>query len=60
MSPPQGMPSGSYCDLISDCKVKVNVDGGGNAQISPADGNDPFVAIISQRKFNYNNQGDIV
>ncbi|KAK3746430.1 hypothetical protein RRG08_020067 [Elysia crispata] len=43
-----GMPSGSYCDLISDCKVKVNVDGSGNAQISPADGNDPFVAIISQ------------
>ncbi|GFR70097.1 alpha-amylase [Elysia marginata] len=41
-----GMAPGQYCDLISDCKVKVNVDGSGNAQISPADQNDPFVAII--------------
>ncbi|RUS76635.1 hypothetical protein EGW08_015611 [Elysia chlorotica] len=46
-----GMPAGSYCDLISDCKIKVNVDGGGNAQISPADGDDPFVAIISQQGY---------
>ncbi|KAK3725760.1 hypothetical protein RRG08_011494 [Elysia crispata] len=44
-----GMAPGQYCDLISDCKVKVNVDGSGNANISPADQNDPFVAIIAQK-----------
>ena len=46
-SPTAGMAAGQYCDLISDCKVKVTVDGSGNAKVSPADPKDPFVAIIA-------------
>ncbi|GFN86740.1 alpha-amylase [Plakobranchus ocellatus] len=42
-----GMLPGQYCDLISDCKIKVDVDRSGNANISPADSKDPFVAIIA-------------
>ena len=41
-----GLPAGQYCDLISDCRVKVNVDGSGNAHIQPESDNDPVVAII--------------
>jgi len=40
-----GLPGGEYCDLISECKMKITVDGSGNAQISPANPSEPYVAI---------------
>ena len=46
MSPPD-MPAGEYCDLISDCAIKVKVDGSGNAELPPADPATPFVAIVA-------------
>ncbi|XP_005089737.2 alpha-amylase [Aplysia californica] len=41
------LPAGEYCDLISECGTKIKVDGSGNAQVKPASGSDPFVAIIT-------------
>nr|KAG5706333.1 hypothetical protein BaRGS_026115 [Batillaria attramentaria] len=41
-----GLPAGQYCDLISDCRVKVTVDGGGNAHVRPENNHDPVVAFI--------------
>ncbi|CAG5126335.1 unnamed protein product, partial [Candidula unifasciata] len=43
-----GLPAGRYCDLISECAMKVTVDGSGNAQITPHDPGEPFVAIITE------------
>ncbi|XP_059150386.1 alpha-amylase-like [Physella acuta] len=43
-----GLPAGEYCDLISECAKKIRVDGSGNAQVSPQDPSEPFVAIITQ------------
>ncbi|KAI8761819.1 alpha-amylase [Biomphalaria glabrata] len=45
-----GLPAGQYCDLISDCAKKFNVDGNGMADISPHDGNEPFVAFTTKSK----------
>nr|KAG5706336.1 hypothetical protein BaRGS_026118 [Batillaria attramentaria] len=44
-----GLPAGQYCDLISNCAQKITVDGSGNAHASPADNQDPVVAIIAAR-----------
>jgi hypothetical protein len=44
-----GLPAGQYCDLISECRVKINVDGSGNARVHPQNGQDPVVAIIAGR-----------
>ncbi|KAH9509932.1 hypothetical protein Btru_044652, partial [Bulinus truncatus] len=45
-----GLPAGDYCDLISDCAKKFHVDSNGMADISPYDGNDPFVAFTTKSK----------
>lgn len=47
-----GLPAGQYCDLISDCRVKVTVDGGGNAHLQPESDKDPVVAFVVGTKNN--------
>ncbi|XP_050415125.2 alpha-amylase [Patella vulgata] len=41
-----GMPAGSYCDLISDCKKKINVDGNGMVSVNIDNNDEPIMAII--------------
>jgi len=39
-----GLPDGEYCDIIHDCEKKVQISGG-KGYFSPAQENDPVVAI---------------
>nr|APU94147.1 alpha-amylase [Sinonovacula constricta] len=41
-----GLPAGDYCNLITECRTKVTVDGSGNAHIVINDPNEPVLAII--------------
>ncbi|CAG5124454.1 unnamed protein product [Candidula unifasciata] len=45
-----GLPQGDYCDLISDCAMKIQVDGSGRAQVRPHDAGEPFVAFTTTSK----------
>jgi alpha-amylase len=39
-----GLPDGEYCDIIQDCKQKIQVSGG-SANFNKAEQNDAVVAI---------------
>ncbi|CAG2253198.1 AMY [Mytilus edulis] len=41
-----GLPAGEYCDLITDCKKKITVDGSGNAHIVIDNSEEPILAFI--------------
>ncbi|XP_069131143.1 alpha-amylase-like [Argopecten irradians] len=41
-----GLPAGQYCDLVTDCRTKVTVDGNGNAHIVITDNENPILAFI--------------
>lgn len=41
-----GLPAGEYCDLITDCAVKITVDGSGMAHIVINSNDNPVVAFI--------------
>jgi alpha-amylase len=41
-----GLPAGEYCDLITDCKKKITVDGSGNAHIVIDNNEEPILAFI--------------
>lgn len=41
-----GLPAGEYCDLITDCKKKITVDGSGNAHIVIDNNEEPVLAFI--------------
>ena len=42
-----GLPAGQYCDLISECMVKVTVDSSGNAHLHLESDHDLVVAFIA-------------
>ncbi|XP_078323364.1 alpha-amylase-like [Crassostrea virginica] len=41
-----GLPAGEYCELVSDCKKKITVDGSGNAHIVIDNSAEPIIAFI--------------
>ncbi|XP_062602028.1 alpha-amylase-like, partial [Saccostrea cucullata] len=41
-----GLPTGEYCDLVSDCKKKITVDGSGTAHVIIDNSAEPMVAFI--------------
>ncbi|ESO93717.1 hypothetical protein LOTGIDRAFT_228508 [Lottia gigantea] len=41
-----GMPGGSYCDLVTDCKKKINVDGSGRVSVNIDNNEEPIIAIV--------------
>jgi hypothetical protein len=42
-----GLKSGTYCDLISDCRKNITVDNKGYARIVMHDTDEPIIAFLA-------------